>query len=145
MENIKERIKKRALIIDKLTEKQNKDVNLLLSNGGKMNDKIITKEKILSVVMKINNVDPNKTFSLKGGKVNRLRANVEVRHMYFYLCKKLTGETLKDLGHIYYHNCINHVFDHSTVIHGIKSWNDLMFQMPIKRKLTDKAIKILTV
>jgi chromosomal replication initiation ATPase DnaA len=144
MENIKERIKKRALIIDKLTEKQNKDIDTLLSKGGKIPFKTVTKAKILSVVMKLHNLAPSEVFKKRGGKINRDRPNVEARQMYFWLCKNLTSEGLKEIGIMYFYNSVDHKYDHSTVIHGIKTWTDIMYQQD-KRALTNKAIKILTV
>lgn len=59
----------------------------------------------------------------------RPRELVEARHIAFYLMRKLTGLTLTQIGEIFNR-------DHSTVIYGIETCEDLMeVDIPFQRKV----------
>lgn len=57
----------------------------------------------------------------------RSRKVVEARAIYYYLCKKYTNYSLKDIG-----STVGK--DHATVIHGLKAINDWMELYPDYKK-----------
>ncbi len=143
MEQIRERINKRAALIAKLEEMQKVDKSLI----GESEPVPLTKDKILKAVLKCHRRDFDSVFwkHKATGEVNRKRKNVKIRQMYFYLTKQLTDCSLKDIGKIKREGKTHLVYDHSSVIHGVKVHEDLIDCYKSEKKLHDSVVKYLGV
>ena len=143
MEQIKERIDKRAALIAKLEEMQKVEKSLI----GESEPTPLTKENILKAVLKCSRRDFDSVFwkHRASGLVNRERKNVKIRQMYFYLSKHLTDCSLKEIGKIKREGKTYLVYDHSSVIHGIKSHEDLIDWYKSDKKFHDSVVKYLGV
>ena len=143
MEKIKERIDKRAALIAKLQEMQKVDKSLI----GESEPTPLTKENILKAVLKCSRRDFDSVFwkHRASGLVNRERKNVKIRQMYFYLSKHLTDCSLKEIGKIKREGKTYLVYDHSSIIHGIKAHEDLIEWYKSEKKLHNLVIKYLNI
>tara|TARA_R110000782_G_scaffold101802_2_gene188708 strand:+ start:760 stop:1191 length:432 start_codon:yes stop_codon:yes gene_type:complete len=141
MERVRERIKKRTLLIAKIEQMQKVDLNAL----GEYEPILLTKEKILKGVLKCSRRDFESVFwrHKANGKVNRIRGNVKIRQMYFYLCKKLTNDSLKEIGKVKNGGKLFQLYDHTTVIHAVKTHDDLIECYKAEKKLSDSVIQYL--
>lgn len=139
-EKLRYRIAKRQRLIDRLILRQQEETCNAADRVTSLN---ITKGKILSVVLSSLNTNVDDVFKKKNTKINRVRRNVEARQMYYYLCRRLTDLSLQEIGRIEIGNYFAHVYDHSTVIHGSKTWEDIISYNATKKRITDNAIKIL--
>ena len=140
---IQERIEKRAKLIAKLEELQKVDKSLI----GESEPKPLTKEKILKAVLKCSRRDFDSVFwkHKSTGLVNRERKNVKLRQMFFYLCKHLTDCSLKEIGKIKREGKAYLVYDHASIIHGIKAHEDTIELYKTDKKLHDLVIKYLNI
>ena len=140
---IEARIEKRAKLIAKLNQLQKIDLGLI----GINEPVILTKEVILKKVLKCNRTDFESVFKKHkaSGKINRDSKNVRIRQMYFYMCKKFTNFTLKDIGVIEHNRKVYKVFDHATVIHGIQAHEDLIDCYKSHKKFSDLVVKNLSI
>ena len=140
---IQERIQKRAKLIAKLEQLQKIDMGLI----GKIEPVPLTKEVILKKVLKCHRTDFESVFRKHkaSGKINRDSRNVKIRQMYFFMCKKFTNFTLKDIGVIEHNRKVYKVFDHATVIHGIQAHEDLIDCYKSHKKFSDSVIKNLSI
>ena len=143
MEKIKERVDKRAKLIAKLEQLQKIDMGLI----GITEPTPLTKENILKAVLKCSRRDFDSVFwkHKASGLVNRERKNVKLRQMYFYLSKHLTDCSLKEIGKIKRENKAYLVYDHSSIIHGIKAHEDLIEWYKSEKKLHNLVIKYLNI
>ena len=145
MRDLNRKIIYREALIDKLKAAQRRDINKIKNlPNNTISDIMITKEKILSVCLKMTNLDAADVFKKQAtGKINRERQHVELRQMYFYITKEITGNSLKRIGNIKIEGVVNITYDHTTVIHGNNSWINIMSTEPRKKKLTEQIISIL--
>ncbi len=145
MRDIEKKIKYREALIDTLKAHQRRDINKIKNlPNNTISDIWVTKEKILSVCLKMTRLEAADVFKKQAtGKINRERPHVELRQMYFYIAKKITGNPLKRIGTIKIEGVVNITYDHSTVIHGNSSWMNIMSTEPKKKKLTEQIISIL--
>lgn len=145
MRDIEKKIIYREALIDKLKAHQRRDINKVKNLPNNTISNIwVTKEKILSVCLKMTRLEAADVFKKQAtGKVNRERHHVELRQMYFYIAKKITGNSLKRIGRVKIKGVVNITYDHSTVIHGNRSWMNIMSTEPKKKKLTEQIISIL--
>lgn len=123
---LKKRIDKRQALIDRLIDSQKKDLADYYKTDPRIERDVynISKEKIMSVVFKEMGVKQQDVFKRnRNGKVNRVRVNSSARQCYFYFTKEFTKESLKNVGRISLPK-MDIIYDHSTVIHGIQSWQD---------------------
>ena len=143
MERIKQRIDKRAALIAKLQELQKIDMGLI----GKTEPVPLTKEKILKAVLKCSRRDFDSVFwkHKATGEVNRERKNVKTRQMYFYLCKHLTDCSLKEIGKIKREGKVHLMYDHSSVIHGIKAHEDTIEWYKSDKKFHELVVRYLNI
>jgi len=143
MEQIRERINRRAALIAKLEEMQKIDKSVIKESEPVP----LTKEKILKAVLKCHRKDFDSVFwkHRASGLVNRERKNVKIRQMYFYLSKQLTDCSLKEIGKIKREGKTYLVYDHSSVIHGVKTHEDLIDWYKSEKKLHDYVVKYLGV
>ena len=141
MEIIRERIKKRASLISKMEQLQKVDLNTL----GESEPRIITKEIILKGVLRCSRRDFDSVFwrHKANGKVNRIRHNVKIRQMYFYFCKRLTNDSLKEIGKVKNGGKLFQLYDHTTVIHAVRSHENLIDCYKSEKKLSDTIIQYL--
>lgn len=141
MERIKQRIDKRAALIEKLEQMQKVDKSLI----GESEPTPLTKEKILKAVLKCHRRDFDSVFwkHKATGEVNRKRKNVKIRQMYFYLTKQLTDCSLKEIGKIKREGKTHLVYDHSSVIHGVKVHEDTINWYKSDKKFHDSVVKYL--
>lgn len=128
MRTLQEVINKRELVIQKLTEKQNRDIDLLLGRNTSTDVSIITPNRIMKIVFSVLNVDALEVFKIHRatGKVNRIRKNVQARFAYFYFCRKYgnSSTSLKNIGKVKLNDKVVVNYDHSSIIHAVKSWRD---------------------
>ena len=141
MERIRERINKRAGLIAKMEELQKVDLNTL----GESEPILLTKEIILKGVLKCSRRDFDSVFwrHKSNGKVNRIRHNVKIRQMYFYLCRMLTNDSLKEIGKVKQRGKLFQLYDHTTVIHAVRSHEDLIECYKSEKKLSDSVMQYL--
>ena len=141
MEIIRERIKKRALLINKMEQLQKVDLNTI----GEYEPRLITKEIILKGVLRCSRRDFDSVFwrHKANGKVNRIRHNVKIRQMYFYFCKRLTNDSLKEIGKVKNGGKLFQLYDHTTVIHAVSSHEDLIECYKSEKKLSDSVMQYL--
>ena len=141
MERIRERINKRAGLIAKMEELQKVDLNML----GESEPILLTKEIILKGVLKCSRRDFDSVFwrHKSNGKVNRIRHYVKIRQMYFYLCKRLTNDSLKEIGKVRQRGKLFQRYDHTTVIHAVSSHEDLIECYKSEKKLSDSVMQYL--
>ena len=144
MKDINARIVYREALIDKLKANQSRDINKIKGLPNYTYDRAVTKEKVLSVCLKMTRLDAEQVFKIQNtGRINRERTHVELRQMYFYIAKKVTSVPLKKIGKIKIEGVANVIYDHSTVIHGRQSWENIMATEPQKKKLTEQIIRTL--
>ena len=127
-QELKAKIDKRQAIIDRLIERQKEDLSIYYKTDPKVEKDVynIRKEKIMSVVFKELGVNQKEVFRRNyNGKVNRVRTNATARQCYFYFVKRFSDSALKKVGRISLPN-MELIYDHSTVIHALKSWQDLI-------------------
>ena len=87
--------------------------------GLKSHDKSYNKsQKIINIVCMVYNVDFKKVDNRK-----RDREIVQVRQAIMYFLRKETSLSLKAIAVLF-----TNIFDHSTVIHGISTYNDIYHQ-----------------
>tara|TARA_R110002153_G_scaffold58100_1_gene159499 strand:- start:868 stop:1299 length:432 start_codon:yes stop_codon:yes gene_type:complete len=141
MEQIRERIKKRAELIAKMERLQKVDLNAL----GEYEPRLITKEIILKGVLRCSRRDFDSVFwrHKANGKVNRIRNNVKIRQMYFYFCKRLTNDSLKEIGKVKNGGKLFQLYDHTTVIHAVRSHENLIESYKSEKKLSDSVMQYL--
>lgn len=141
MERIRERINKRAGLIAKMEELQKVDLNTL----GESEPILLTKEIILKGVLTCSRRDFDSVFwrHKSNGKVNRIRHNVKIRQMYFYLCRMLTNDSLKEIGKVKQRGKLFQLYDHTTVIHAVRSHEDLIECYKSEKKLSDSVMQYL--
>ena len=141
MEKIRERINKRAGLIASMEQMQKVDLNLL----GESEHIPLTKEVILKGVLKCSRRDFDSVFwrHKANGKVNRIRHNVKIRQMYFYFCKRLTNDSLKEIGKVKNGGKLFQLYDHTTVIHAVRSHENLIDCYKSEKKLSDTIIQYL--
>jgi hypothetical protein len=141
MDKIRERINKRAGLIASMEQMQKVDLNLL----GESEPIPLTKEAILKGVLKCSRRDFESVFwrHKASGKVNQIGHNVKIRQMYFYLCNKLTNSSLKETGKVAFNGNLYQVYDHSTVIHAVKSHENLIDCYKADRKFSDSVVQYL--
>ena len=65
--------------------------------------------------------------------------------MYFYLSKHLTDCSLKEIGKIKREGKNYLVYDHSSVIHGVKAHEDLIEWYKSDKKFHESVVKYLGV
>ena len=82
-------------------------------------------EDLINVVSSFFETTPEQMF-----EKTRIREVVETRMFYFVLSKKYTGKTLREIGEIATNYGRQRVLDHATVLHGIKTINDLCYSEP---------------
>lgn len=145
---VRHRIRKRQSVIDRLIESQNSDLASIIGGNHYQLKYYLQKQHIMGIVfstLKVNQSDVFKRHS--NGKVNRHRNNVMARFAYFYFCRKYTNESYKDIGTIDIPNVTRYVCDHSSVMHGVATWEDLMFSDKTVNDVSsviDRQIKMLT-
>ena len=141
MERVRERIKKRTLLIAKMEQLQKVDLNAI----GEYEPRLITKEKILKGVLRCSRRDFDSVFwrHKANGKVNRIRHNVKIRQMYFYFCKRLTNDSLKEIGKVKNGGKLFQLYDHTTVIHAVRSHENLIESYKSEKKLSDSVMQYL--
>ena len=141
MEKIRERINKRAGLIASMEQMQKVDLSLL----GESEHIPLTKEVILKGVLKCSRRDFDSVFwrHKANGKVNRIRHNVKIRQMYFYFCKRLTNDSLKEIGKVKNGGKLFQLYDHTTVIHAVRSHENLIDCYKSEKKLSDTIIQYL--
>ena len=141
MERIRERINKRAGLIAKMEELQKVDLNTI----GESEPILLTKEIILKGVLTCSRRDFDSVFwrHKSNGKVNRIRHNVKIRQMYFYLCRMLTNDSLKEIGKVKQRGKLFQLYDHTTVIHAVRSHEDLIECYKSEKKLSDSVMQYL--
>ena len=141
MEKIRERINKRAGLIASMEQMQKVDLNLL----GESEHIPLTKEIILKGVLRCSRRDFDSVFwrHKANGKVNRIRQNVKIRQMYFYFCKRLTNDSLKEIGKVKNGGKLFQLYDHTTVIHAVRSHENLIDCYKSEKKLSDTIIQYL--
>lgn len=141
MERIKERIKKRTLLINKMEQMQKRDLNLI----GENQSILLTKEKILKEVLRCSRRDFDSVFwkHKSNGKINRVRSNVKIRQMYFYFCRKLTDLSLKEIGQVKKGRELFQLYDHTTVMHAITSHENLIDCYKSEKQLSDSLMQYL--
>tara|TARA_R110002153_G_scaffold51216_1_gene143974 strand:- start:2 stop:433 length:432 start_codon:yes stop_codon:yes gene_type:complete len=141
MEKIKERIKKRTLLINKMEQMQKIDLNLI----GENQPILLTKEKILREVLRCSRRDFDSVFwkHKSNGKINRIRSNVKIRQMYFYLCRRLTDLSLKEIGQVKKGEKVFSLYNHTTVIHAITSHENLIDCYKSEKQLNDSVMQYL--
>ena len=87
--------------------------------GLKNHDKTYNKsQKIINTVCLVYNVEFKKVDNRK-----RDREVVQVRQAIMYFVRKETSLSLKAIAKLF-----TNIFDHSTVIHGISTYNDIYYQ-----------------
>jgi len=136
---IRERIKKRAELIAKMEELQKIDLIAI----GEYQHETLGKEMILKGVLKCTRRDFDSVFwrHKASGKVNQISKNVQIRQMYFYLCKTLTKMSLSEIGTIPKDNTVYQVYDHSSVIHGVMSHTNLIDTYKSEKKFSDSVLQ----
>ena len=141
MEKIRERINKRAGLIASMEQMQKVDLNLL----GESEHIPLTKEIILKGVLRCSRRDFDSVFwrHKANGKVNRIRQNVKIRQMYFYFCKRLTNDSLKEIGKVKNGGKLFQLYDHTTVIHAVRSHENLVDSYKSEKKLSDTIMQYL--
>ena len=103
---------------------QKVDLNII----GESEPILLTKEIILNGVLKCCRRDFDSVFWRHeyNGKINRIRQNVKIRQLYFYCCKKLTTLSLKEIGKVKNGGKLFQIYDHTTVIHAVRSHENLI-------------------
>lgn len=141
MVKIRERINKRAGLIAKMEQLQKVDLNTL----GESEPTLLTKEIILKGVLRCCRRDFHSVFwrHESNGKVNRIRDNVKIRQMYFYFCKRLTNDSLKEIGKVKNGGKLFQLYDHTTVIHAVRSHENLIESYKSEKKLSDSILQYL--
>ena len=144
-EIIEQRMLRRYKTIEYLKDKQYKD-NETLTGVPDDKETFQSKKKIMSVVSRLTEINAYRAFSKTyTGKICRKRELVEFRQLYFYLCKKFTNETLSSIAKISIGDVVHYQYDHSSVIHSIKTIGDLIETDPKIRERTERAIRLLSI
>lgn len=141
-EQIKKRITKRLKFIERM-ESLNK---IDKASIGEYEIPPLNNEAILNAVLTCAGTDFETVFRKHkaSGKLNRNMDNVRLRQMYFNLSQRLTLSTLKQTARVVRDGELIKLFHHSTVIHAVRTHNDLIEVYKSEKIFDNKVIQYLS-